>query len=116
MGFLDLIGELRTGKPDIQKAEKAMKALGWLCVLGALWNYVMYYIGPFSDSPFNFPEFFPHLALGGGVIVGALFFRAARGIREMEPWGKRTGQLAIVLLLVVFFGLAFSAIPLRAVP
>lgn len=113
MGFLDLIGELRTAKPDIRKAEKAMKALGWLCVVGALWNYVMYYIGPFRDRPFNLPEVFPYLALGSLVIVGALFFRAARGIREMEPWGKRTGQLAIVLLLVLFFGLAFGANPLR---
>jgi hypothetical protein len=28
MSFLDLIGELRAGKPDIQKTEKAMKGLG----------------------------------------------------------------------------------------
>lgn len=116
MGYLDLIGELRTGKPDPQKAERAMKALGWLCIVGGLWNYVMYFIGRFREGPFNLPEVYPYLALGSLVIVAALFFRAARGIREMEPWGKRTGQLAIGALLVIFFGLAFSANPCDAMP
>ncbi len=116
MGYLDFIGELRTGKADLQKAEKAMKALGWLCIVGGLWNYFMYFIGPFRDAPFNLPEVYPYLALVSLGILGALFFRAARGIREMAPWGKRTGQLAIGLLVVLFFGLAFSANPLDVMP
>ncbi len=116
MDFLDLISELRTGKPDIRKAEKAMKGLGWLCVVGALWNYALYFIGPFRDKPFNLPELYPYAALVSLLIVGALFFRSARGIREMEPWGKRTARLAVVLLIVFLVGVMLLLLPLNSLP
>lgn len=116
MDFFDLINELRKGKPDIKKAEKAMKVLGWICVVGAVWNFAIYFIAPFKESPFKLPAQYPYLALTSLLFLGTLFFRAARGIKEMESWGKKTGQVAIVLLIVVFFGFMFYVFPSNAIP
>lgn len=116
MDFFDFIKELRKGEPDIGKAQKAMKILGWICTVGALWNFIIYFIGPFKGSPFNLPPEYPYLALISLLFLGALFFRSSRGIREMEPWGKKTGQIAIVLLIVVFIGFMFFVFPMKAVP
>lgn len=56
------------------------------------------------------------MALVSLLIVGTLFFRAARGIKEMEPWGKRTGQLAVVLLLSFVFGITLLVMPWKLLP
>jgi hypothetical protein len=116
MDFFDFIKELRNGEPDTRKAEKAMKILGWICTVGALWNFIIYFIAPFKESPFNLPPQYPYLALTVLLFLGALFFRSSRGIREMEPWGKKTGQIAIVMLIGVFIGFMFFVFPTKAVP
>jgi hypothetical protein len=116
MDFFDLIRELRKGKPDPKKAEKAMKILGWICVVGGFWNFIIFFVGPFKESPFNLPPQYPYLALIILLELGTLFFRAARGIKEMAPWGKKTGQIAIVLLICVFFGFMFAVFPIKTIP
>jgi hypothetical protein len=118
MDYLDFIKELWKGKPDPKKAEKAMKILGWICIFAAIWNFVLYYIGPFEKSPFNLPPSYPYLALIGLLLIGTLFFRSARGIKERELYGKRSGQLAVVLLVALvivfmFFVFLKEAVPLR---
>lgn len=116
MDFFDLIKELRKGEPDINKAGKAMKILAWVCTVGGLWNFIIYFVAPFKESPFNLPPQYPYLALITLLLLGALFFRASRGIKEMETWGKKTGQIAIILLLGVFLGLMFFVFPAKAIP
>ena len=107
MDFFDLVKELRKGEPDVTKAAKALKLLGWICVFGAVWNYVIYYVGPFEESPFNLPPEYPHLALISLSLLGALFFLSARGIKAMEPWGKKSGQLTVVLLIGLLISFMF---------
>lgn len=104
MSFFDLIAELRKGTPDIKKAEKAMKILGWICLAGAVWNFILPQMSTSSKFPFNLPPEYPYVLLISLTLLGLLFFRSARGIREMEPWGKRAGQLAIVLLIGSMMG------------
>ena len=99
MGYIDVIRELKTGEPDPAKAAKVMRLLGWGCFAGALWNFMLPQLAPFNTA-FRLPPSYLYVALGGFTVVGALCLRAARGIQELEPWGKRTGQVAIVLLSV----------------
>jgi hypothetical protein len=98
MGLGDLIQELKTGEPDPAKAATAMKLLGGVCLAGALWNVLFPRVVPNRGAPV--PAQFIYIALIGFLIIGLLFLRSARGIHEMEPWGKKTGQLAIVLLFL----------------
>lgn len=107
MGLFDLIRELRTGEPNLKKAAKTLKYLGWGCILGGLWNFVLPQIMPFKETGFSLPTYYPILALIGFSIIGALFLISARGTLEMEPWGKKAGQIAIILL--IFEILLFSA-------
>ena len=93
-----------------------MKILGWICILGAIWNFVIYYIGSFKKSHFNLPPSYPYLALIGLSLLGALFFRSARGIKERASWGKRSGQWAVVLLLGILIGFMFLVFPMEANP
>jgi hypothetical protein len=116
MDFFDFIRELRKGEPDVEKVAKAMKILGWICVFGAIWNYVIYYIAPFEKSPFNLPSSYPYFALMILLSLGSLFFFSARGIKEREPWGKQSGQLAVILLAAVFIGSMFFLFPTKAIP
>ncbi len=104
MSFFDLISDLRKGVPDIGKAARAMKFLGWVCILAGLWNYFIPSLLPFEKSPLNIPPDYPALALGAFLFLGALFFLAGRGIANKDAWGKRLGQSAVVLLIVVFVG------------
>ena len=60
MDFFDIIKELRKGNPDKEKAGKAMKILGWICVVGAIWNYAFYYLAPFDKTPFKLSPSFPY--------------------------------------------------------
>jgi hypothetical protein len=108
MGFIDLIRELRTGEPDLKKAAKTMKFLGWGCIIGGMWTFILPQIAPFKVTGFHLPAYFPYFDLIAFSIIGVLFLFSARGIQEMEPWGKKTGQAAITLL---FAGvLLFSAL------
>ena len=107
MSFFDFVRELRKSEPDVRKAAKAMKILGWICILGGIWNFVMYYLGPFDESPFNLPPSYPYLALMLLISLGALFLFAARGIGEGAPWGKKAGQIAVILLVAVFIGFPY---------
>ena len=116
MDFFDFIRELRKGDPDPTKAAKAMKILGWICILGAVWNFALYYIAPFEESPFNLPPHFPYLALISLLLLGSLFLLAARGIKKMAPWGKKTGQCAVVLSIAAIIGFMFFMFPLEAIP
>jgi hypothetical protein len=116
MDFFDFIKELRTGKPDIIKTEKAMKILAWICIAGGIWNFSFYFIAQFEKSLFNLPPQYPFLALISLLLIAVLFFRAARGIKEMESWGKKTGQIAIVLLIGVFLGFMIAMFPAKTIP
>lgn len=113
MDFFDIIRELRTGSPVPEKAAKAMKILGWICVGGAVWNYAFYYIGPFREAPFNLPSSFPYTALGSFLLVGSLFLYSSRAINKNDPMGKTAGQIAIILLFALFVGLMFFVFPLE---
>jgi hypothetical protein len=88
MGFIDLIRELRTGEPDLKKAAKTMKFLGWGCLLGGLWNFILPQVVSFKETGFHLPAYFPYFALIAFSIIGGLFLLSARGIQEMEPWGN----------------------------
>ena len=116
MSFLDFIRELRTGEPDPRKAARAMKILGWVCVLGGVWNCAIYYLAPFDESPFNLPASYPYLALIVFLSLGVIFLLSARGIKEGAPWGKKVGQLAVVLLVASFIGAMFFFFPVDAIP
>jgi hypothetical protein len=116
MDYFDLIKELWKGEPNPKKAEKAMKILGWICIFAAIWNFALYYIGPFEKSPFNLPPSYPYFALTGLLLIGILFLRSARGIRERELYGKRSGQLAVVLSLAFVIVFIFFVFPREAVP
>ena len=107
MDFFDIINELREGEPDIKKAGKAMKILGWICVAGALWNYAFYYLGPFDETPFNLPPSYPNVAFTTLILLGCLFLYSAKAINEMDKIGKRAGQLAIILLFVLLAGFMY---------
>ena len=109
MDYLDFIRELRKGGSDPKKAEKAMKILGWICIFGAIWNFVLYYVGPFNKSPFNLPPSYPYLGLISLSLLGTLFLHSARGIKERASWGKKSGQLAVVLLIGLLFGFMYFA-------
>ena len=76
-----------------------IRLLGWGCFAGALWNFMLPQFAPFNMA-FQVPSSYLYAALIGFTVIGALCLRAACGIRELEPWGKRTGQLAIALLAV----------------
>lgn len=116
MSLFDFIRELRKGRPDIQKAARAMKIMGWVCLAGALWNFIFYFIVPFDKGPVTLPPEYPYVALIVLSILGLVFFRSARGIQEMAPWGKKTGQLALCLMLGVFIGLFYYFFPIRRGP
>ena len=114
MGFMDLIRELRTADPNVTKAANAMKYLGWLCLFAGVWNFALPQLMPFDEFRVHIPPSYPYAALVGFTLVGVLFLYAARGIRELEPWGKKAGQAAIVLVLAemfLFFALVMPAFP-----
>jgi hypothetical protein len=100
MGFFDLVRELRSGAPNVKKAAKAMNCLVWACLVGALWNFILPQTAPFKETDLPLPASYPYVALIGFSIIGALFLLSSRGIQKMEPWGKRAGQAAIILLFV----------------
>ena len=116
MDFFDFIKELRKGEPSIDKAEKAMKVLGWICIAGAIWNFAIYYLAPFDESPFKLPPSFPYIALISFLFLGGLFLYSAKAIKKLNPAGKNVGQLAIVLLLALFVGFMFFMFPIDAFP
>ena len=99
MGFFDLIRELRTNHADPQKAARMMTYFGWGCLAGGLWNFLAPQIDSFKHSKLPISPSYPYLALTGLSLAGGLFLFAARGIQELEPWGKRVGQAAVFLLL-----------------
>jgi hypothetical protein len=116
MDFFDIIKELRKGDPDVKKAGKAMKILGWLCIVGALWNYAFYYLAPFDETPFTLPASYPYLALISFLFLGGLFLYSSQAIKRMQPMGKRAGQLAIFVLVALLIGFMFFMFPKEALP
>jgi len=116
MDFFDLLRELRKGDPDIQKAGKAMKILGWICVVGAIWNYAFYYLAPFDKTPFNLPPSFPYLALISFLFLGGLFLYSSKAIKQLNPAGIKAGQSAIILLVSLFVGFMFFMFSTDAFP
>ena len=116
MDFFDIIKELRKGEPDSEKAGKAMKIMGWICVVGAIWNYTFYYLASFDEIPFNLPPSYPYLSLISLLFLGGLFLFSSQAIRSMNPIGKKAGQLAIILLVLLFSGFMFFMFPDEALP
>lgn len=107
MDFFDILKELRSGEPDIDKAARAMKILGWICVAGAVWNFGFYFLAPLDELPFHLPPGYPYIALLSLLFVGALFFYASKAVKTMNPAGKQAGQLAIILLIALCVGLFY---------
>lgn len=104
MGIFDLIAELKKD-PKPERVAKGMYFLAAGCVAGGLWNYLL--ISQLEDlrrSPFSLPDYFPLLALGVYLLLGLMFFLAGRGIRERAPWGRRLGQISLVLALAAMAG------------
>ena len=93
MSFFDLISDLRKGVPDIGKAARAVKFLGWVCILAGLWNYFIPSLMPFEKSPFNIPPDYPALALGAFLFLAALSSLPAAASRTRTPgasgWASR---------------------------
>jgi len=83
MGFIDLIRELRTGEADPGKAAAGMKFLGWLCLFGGVWNFVLPKVAPLKEAGFRLPEDFPYLALLAFSTVGVLSVFSALEVRLM---------------------------------
>jgi hypothetical protein len=106
MDFSDLINELRKGEPNINKAEKATKTLGWICMFGAAWNFIIPFITSSGDNPL-LPESLQLAASISLSIIGVLFLISSRGIRQKAQWGVRTAQTAIILTLglIIIFAL-----------
>src|SRR2546427_8261538 len=100
MGFMDLIQELRKGQADSEKAARAMTLLGWMCIVGGVWNSIFPRLALVRESGLHLPEYFSQVALVGLSLIGLLFLISARGIREMQELGKRAGQTAITVLIV----------------
>ncbi|OGW37946.1 MAG: hypothetical protein A2X58_08390 [Nitrospirae bacterium GWC2_56_14] len=101
MSFLDLISELRTKEAKPEKAAKAMKVLALICAIGGIWNYAIPIIAPFNKTPIRIDPAFPIIALMAGMLLAGLFLLASRGIADRAEWGKRLGQLAVVLLVAM---------------
>ncbi len=118
MDYFDFIKELRKGEPNIKKAVKATKILGWICILGAVWNFVLPLISPSGDESWHLPESYPFVALVSLSITGILFLISSRGIRQRTPWGVRTAQTSVILLLgiIVLFGMTFFLITENLLP
>ena len=110
MDFFDIVKELRSEAPDVDKAARALKILGWICVAGAVWNFCFYFLAPLDEIPFHLPPGYPYLALMSLLFIGALFFYAAKAVKVMAPAGKRSGQLAIVLLIGICAGLFYFVV------
>lgn len=113
MSFFDLLQELRKGEPDISKAAKAMNILGWVCLVGAVWNYVMFYVGPFEQDPFNLPPDFPYIALVSLSLLGGLFLLSGRGINARAPWGKKLAQLGVLLMIGLMIGFSIFMLSMK---
>src|ERR1035437_7004349 len=96
MGFIDLISELRTSKPDVGKTAKVMKYIGWACLAGGLWNFIMPQMAPFAEGGFKLPGSYPFVALTIFSILGIIFLVSAHGIQESKPSGCTIGRVAIV--------------------
>ena len=99
MSFFDLISELRTKDAKPEKAAKALKILAAICFVGGVWNYAIILIAPSDRMPFGIGPNFAAIAVVTGVFLAGLFFLASHGICERASWGKRLGQLAVVLLV-----------------
>jgi len=111
MGLLDLLRELRTSEPDPAKAARAVRFLGWACVLAGAWNFVLPQVAPIKESEAPFPTSYPYYALAVLGLIGSLFLLSARGISELTSWGKRAAQSGIVLLLLTTAIFLFRVLP-----
>lgn len=107
MSFFDIIRDLRIRESDVAKAARTQKIIGWFCFLTGAWNFIVTQLMPFERSPFKLPPGFPVLIFAFFFALGALFLLSARGILNREPWGRRLGQAAVVILV--------AAIPLLVV-
>lgn len=116
MDFFDIIKELRKDTADIKKAGKAMKILGWVCIIGGLWNALFDLFFPFGDNPFNLPPSYPYFALIIGFFLGFLFFFSSKAILKKHPAGKRAGQAAVLLLIILIVSSIFVMFPLNDFP
>lgn len=116
MTYFDFLKELREGEPNPEKTAKVMKKAGWICCAVGVWNYFVFYIAPFDKAPFNLPQSYPWATLIVLLLTGSLFLIASKGIREMEPCGVKTGQLAIILLMAAITYYTFFVFPIHRLP
>jgi hypothetical protein len=86
-----------------------MKILGYTCIFGAVWNFVLPLTIPFEKSPLNLPESYPFAALISLSIVGILFLISSRGIRQKAQWGVQVARISIILAIgiMILFGVVF---------
>lgn len=100
MSFFDLLNELRKSKPNLKKAIKAMKVLGWICFAGSVWNLLLPNLIPSGKFQFALPPVQQIGFLASLVAIGVLFMASARGLRRNAPWGIIAGQIAIAAMLI----------------
>lgn len=111
MANFDFIQELRTGTPDIDKAARTLRQIGWGCVVAGGWNLLVPMVFGFEDAGIPFSMMHAYGAAAVLLPLGLLFLAASRGVAAREPRGKRLGQTAVVLLLV-----ALCLMPLLLLP
>jgi len=107
MDYFAFLRELKEGKPDRQKAAKALKILGWVSIAGGVWNFVLPLV-PRSQSAFaGVPilEIYPYLALAVFAYLGVMLLLAAHWIKWGHSRGTGLGRFAVVALYLSFFGL-----------
>ena len=121
MGFFDIIQDLRTCEPDVAKAARAQKIIGWFCFLTGAWNFIVMQLMPYERSPFKLPPNFPVLIFVSFSFLGVLFLLSARGILNRVFWGRRLGQATVVILvaaipLLVEEVFSWSEFPFSSIP
>lgn len=107
MNYSDFMKELRKGQPDPEKTSRALKKIGWICCGVGVWDFIVFLIVPFVKV-FNIPQSYPWVCLIAFLFVGMLFFISSHGVKEMEPRGKKAGQIAIILLFGSIVYLTFG--------
>lgn len=113
--FFDLLKELRHGTPSVNKAAKALKIIGWMCLAGGIWNFIFPFIIQHENNFLRIPEFYPFLALIIFFVSGILCLISASKIKNLQIGGIKIGQTAILItavslcvclfVLFYFFGL-----------
>jgi hypothetical protein len=92
---------LRKGKPDADRAVVVMAVMGFLLTAAAL---LIHLIPPGTEFRSTLSDQALAILCAGQAAAGFLLLLSAVGISQGREWGKRTGQVS---LLLVFAGLLY---------